>query len=260
MKITRYLKPFVAAITHLPRLIQCDICGGTRIQIRTDASPRIGSRCLFCRGTAHHRGTFRAIRDIYGSDLHKLKGGSVYEISAHGTLHAALSRLSNQVGFEFSCSEYKSQWTPGAIYDGVRCENIEALTFPDSSFDLITSTGLMEHVEHDDVGFREIARVLKPGGHYVFTVPLQASLKHTQIRAVRRNGNIEHLLPPEYHSDPWHPNGVFTWRNYGPDIINSLAKAGLQGEIRKIKVSGLDGSMPVIIASSLHKPGKMDVQ
>lgn len=247
MKIGRYGKPLLTALTHPPQLIHCDICNGTRIQVRTHAAALIGSRCLFCRGTAHHRGAFRVIRDLYGNDLRRLTGGSVYEISAHGTLHAAFSRLSHRIGFEFTCSEFKNEWTPGNVYDSIRCENIEALTFPDCRFDLVTSTGLMEHVEHDDVGFREIARVLKPGGYYLFTVPLQIALKKTQVRAVRRGGSIEHLLPPEYHSDPWRPDGVFTWRNYGPDIVDVMASAGLRSHIEKVQVSGVQRLFPVIV-------------
>lgn len=232
-------RALVSAITHPPQLINCEICGGTRIQIRTDPSPRIGSRCLSCRGTAHHRGTFAVLRSLYGAKLDGLRGRAVYEISAHGALYKALRQYSREIGFSFMCSELS---TPG-----VRSENVEALSFPDASFDLITSTGLMEHVEHDEVAYREIARVLRHGGHYVFTVPYHEG-SGTIIRARRKSdGSIENLCEPEYHSDPWHPGGIFTWRNYGPDIVQTMERAGLRARVEHVRVSGLNSTMPVIV-------------
>ena len=42
---------------------------------------------------------------------------------------------------------------------------------PDSSVDLAFSRSVMEHVPDAEGAFREIARVLKPGGRYVFLTP-----------------------------------------------------------------------------------------
>lgn len=41
----------------------------------------------------------------------------------------------------------------------------------DRSVDVCCSRSVMEHIEQPDLMFREIARVLKPGGHYVFLTP-----------------------------------------------------------------------------------------
>lgn len=224
-------------LRHPPRLIRCEICGGIRIQIYTFPAPEVGARCLFCRGTARHRSIFAVIRDIFGHQLERLRGGSVYEVSAHGAIHRAFRRLSPEIGFTTTFSELL-ECPPGESLNGVRCENLEHLTFPDSHFDLITSSDVMEHVENDIRAYREIARVLKPGGHVIFTVPFEN--RPTLIRA-RRNadGSIENLLPPEYHSDPWNPVGVFTWRSHGPDIVERMAEGGLQAEVRTVYVSGV---------------------
>ena len=42
---------------------------------------------------------------------------------------------------------------------------------PGGSIDLAYSRAVMEHLEQPEDAFREIARVLKPGGKYVFTTP-----------------------------------------------------------------------------------------
>jgi len=59
---------------------------------------------------------------------------------------------------------------------GARSPNIlnaagESLPFGDSSFDLILSHEVLEHVADDAAAVREMARVLKPGGRAVIFVP-----------------------------------------------------------------------------------------
>lgn len=46
-----------------------------------------------------------------------------------------------------------------------------AIPYPDNSFDLVVAFDVMEHVQDDQAMANEIERVLKPGGHFVFTVP-----------------------------------------------------------------------------------------
>ena len=46
------------------------------------------------------------------------------------------------------------------------------LPFSDKTFDVICAFDVVEHIENDTTLFREISRVLKPGGHFCFSVPL----------------------------------------------------------------------------------------
>lgn len=190
---------------------------------------------------------------LFGRQLDRLEGGAVYELSAHGALYNALLRFSNDTGFDFACSEYFEDAHIGEVRNGVSCENVERLTFADGSFNLITSTDVFEHVEHDDVGFAEIARVLRPGGHFVFTVPFDSTAKTVERAARRDDGTIEHFMTPEYHGDPFRGSaGVFTWRTYGTDIAGRMRSAGLIARIEPVQVSGLRGGrLPVIVAQSL---------
>jgi ubiquinone/menaquinone biosynthesis C-methylase UbiE len=66
----------------------------------------------------------------------------------------------------------RSKLGPERVVEG-RCT---ALPFADNSVDAITALDVLEHVEHDDMAVREIARVLKPGGVLVVTVPALPSL------------------------------------------------------------------------------------
>jgi ubiquinone/menaquinone biosynthesis C-methylase UbiE len=55
----------------------------------------------------------------------------------------------------------------------------ERLPFPDASFDMVVSVGVMEHFLDDTEATREISRVLRSGGHY-------AALIHVDISARQR--------------------------------------------------------------------------
>jgi SAM-dependent methyltransferase len=257
MQLRRILSPkvLIPLLKHPPYLFQCEICGRTRVMVRTDADPSIGARCLSCRGTVFHRATFKVLRELFGDRLERLRNGAVYEVSAHGALYEALKRGSVSVGYSLTVSELLDGWTPGQFYGGVRCENLESLTFADEQFDLVTSTGVMEHVENDLAAYAEVRRVLKPGGYYVFTVPYSDAAPRTVIRAKRQpDGSIAHLEYPEYHADPFRGDGaVFTWRNYGRDIVDTLRSAGLVGVVNHVDIAGFDGAFPVVVAQRRTK-------
>jgi 2-polyprenyl-3-methyl-5-hydroxy-6-metoxy-1,4-benzoquinol methylase len=60
---------------------------------------------------------------------------------------------------------------------------MSALTFADGTFDLIITQDVFEHVMQPAETFREIARVLKPGGAHIFTMPWYPNLQQTLQRA-----------------------------------------------------------------------------
>ncbi|HKO99727.1 MAG TPA: class I SAM-dependent methyltransferase [Pyrinomonadaceae bacterium] len=53
----------------------------------------------------------------------------------------------------------------------VKYGTAEELPFADASFDLVTALDVVEHLDDDLAGLREIRRVLKPGGFALLTVP-----------------------------------------------------------------------------------------
>ena len=80
-------------------------------------------------------------------------------------------------------------------------QNLECLTFADESLDIVITSDVMEHVRLDDRAHKEIHRVLKPGGIYIFTVPHDRSLEQTMIRVQVNDPDDAkkdvHLLEPE---------------------------------------------------------------
>ena len=60
--------------------------------------------------------------------------------------------------------------------ENVRRGSCVALPLEDSSVDCVTALDVLEHVGDDRLAVREFARVLKPGGVAVVTVPAMQSL------------------------------------------------------------------------------------
>lgn len=47
----------------------------------------------------------------------------------------------------------------------------EHLPFPDATFDMVVSVWVIEHLDAPERVFAEVARVMKPGGHFIFLTP-----------------------------------------------------------------------------------------
>jgi SAM-dependent methyltransferase len=154
----------------------------------------------------------------------------VYEMSSRGALCRYLRRSFADV----TVSELFDDVRPGDYRDGVQCQDAQRLTYPDAAFDLVTSTEVFEHVPDDRRAFAEVHRVLRPGGHVVFTVPL-LDAGSTLERARLQDGAVVHVLPPEYHGDRLRGRGrVLAFRTYGPDIVDRLRGAGFRADVRCI--------------------------
>lgn len=197
----------------------CPICEKPRRIIKLTDN-EIAVRCISCKASI----VSMSIADVIVHELENLHKLHVYELSARGPLHKYLrSKCENFIGSEFY-PEIKS----GDYNNGILCQDVENLTFDSNSFDLCTSTDVFEHVPDDFLGFKNIYRVLKPTGKMIFTVPLYGDSTRQRVK-VGENGNLEYLLPPEYHGDPISESGrILAYRNYGFDILDLLERVGFK--------------------------------
>lgn len=62
--------------------------------------------------------------------------------------------------------------------------NVSRLPFEDGSFDLVTANMVVEHLDEPEVQFTEIARVLRPGGVFLFHTPNKGNYMMPFIRMV----------------------------------------------------------------------------
>ncbi len=127
-------------------------------------------------------------------------------------------------------SEYLVASTPRGQKNGagIRCEDLTDLTFADASFDCVLSFEVFEHVPDYERALCECARVIKPGGMLVCSVPFHGKPNHKVRAIVADDGSIQHLLPPEYHGDPVNPNGVLCYRYFGLELLADLRRAGFR--------------------------------
>ena len=85
----------------------------------------------------------------------------------------------------------------------------------------------MEHIEEPWRSFAEIARVLRPGGIHLFTIPLHAGVTTRQRARTGKDGKLEYLLPPVRRKEQPDPAGALVFLYYGADLPVLLAARGI---------------------------------
>lgn len=127
---------------------------------------------------------------------------------------------SEYLGPEFSAGQVNP--------NGIRHEDVTALSFADGSFDYVLSFDVLEHVPDYRAALVEFFRVLRPGGCALLSVPFTLQRERNLVRArIDEHGKIEHLLPAEYHGDPIDPQtGVLCYYHFGWEFLQDLRKAG----------------------------------
>jgi SAM-dependent methyltransferase len=227
-------KRFEADLFHDSRIgddgykAYCAVCDGKfpmSIVRGTDPENTNWRETLTCRCELNSRQ--RAAFHFLVQRSKPLSSLDIYVCEQTTAFYQAIARSAGRV----VGSEYLGDNIAGGYINeqGVRHESATSLTFPDASFDRYLSFDVFEHIPEYSKAFKEAARVLRPGGKLVFTVPFDAGLQAHQIRAqVLPNGEIEHILPPEYHGDPMSQSGVLCFQIFGWDMLDDLKRAGFQ--------------------------------
>lgn len=69
--------------------------------------------------------------------------------------------------------------------------NVESLTeFSDGSFDGVLCSSVIEYVDHPQAMLSEVARVLRPGGRFVLSVPPRYSAVRTMQKVIRNMARV----------------------------------------------------------------------
>jgi len=83
------------------------------------------------------------------------------------------------------------------IYERFEAVQAEEMRLPDASIGTVVSNSVLEHLPHLDGVLEAVARVLRPGGRLIFTVPTEAFSKWLVLPVARyaawRNGQLYHL-------------------------------------------------------------------
>lgn len=224
-KLVKYLHPRYLATSRSGR---CAVCCRPTLFILTDTPETIRNHaiCVRCRSSSRNRHVALAIVRAFAArgigrlaDFARHPDLLVLNTSSDTAIARALGRTPNII-----CSEYFDGANPESRRDDVRNENLERLSFADDMFDLVVSEDVFEHVCDADRGFREVHRVLKPGGVHVFSIPFAFGSK-TEELFDRRDAGIVLREPIEYHGDPLRGR-IPCYTRFGIDLFDALSAIG----------------------------------
>ena len=208
----------------------CDLCGCERTFAVDDAAgPREGLCCAGCGTNARQR----AAAAVLLRSLPAPADAQVYATEQASRFHLALRRhVGDLRGSEFGIGLLRrlrlSLWLlrHGRKVEWIRLEDVTALRLPEASRDAVVSLDVLEHVFDYRAALAQFARVLRPGGTLVLTVPFyeRAQATHT-IAWPQSDGTIRHRGAPEYHGDPVR-GGVLCFHHFGWDLLDAMCAAG----------------------------------
>ncbi|MDW8467335.1 MAG: class I SAM-dependent methyltransferase [Chloroherpetonaceae bacterium] len=163
----------------LHRVGKCTVCGKRSLFLAGNLPDRSQMResllCVWCRSSSRKRHVALGLMQHFGLPLTSLaenRGAlmqrKLYSASANEPIYRAIGEGNPN----YIASEFFPDVPAGKQKGGVLCQNLECLTFPNSAFDAVITEDVLEHVRNWHQAVREIARVLKPAGVHIFTVPL----------------------------------------------------------------------------------------
>lgn len=182
----------------------CNVCGFSGALLSPDGG-REGNVCPNCSSSARSRALVYALRACLGTTDQPLY--------AWPRTEQRLLEASGRGGYPVFLAE-KFCYTNGE-YPSL---DLEALSYPDRSFDYVLAGDVFEHVRNDDRAFEQVHRVLNPGGRLLFTVPFEGDQTLVRVDAEGR-----FLVPPEYHGGG---GQSLAYRTYGRDLLDRLNNIG----------------------------------
>jgi ubiquinone/menaquinone biosynthesis C-methylase UbiE len=110
----------------------------------------------------------QAVHDTVVNILQELSKGKLLDVPAgEGALAARL----DAAGFEIHCCDLYPEIFRLPGVEIRRGDLSGTLPYPDKSFDYVTCLEGLEHIENPQQAIREFARLLRPGGHLITSVP-----------------------------------------------------------------------------------------
>lgn len=224
----------------------CVICEQETTFIIHDPWLRDYYKCKRCDTIPRNRALVNALNRFSPDWRKKI----LHESSPGG----AVSKFLKKNCPEYSSSHYYDDVPRGEYKGEHRSEDLCRLTFPDQSFDLFITSDVFEHVFDPEKAFAEIARVLKPGGMHIFTMPWYPQYAKSIPRAkLNAGGTIEYLLEAVYHGNPiGKGKGSLVTTDWGLDFSDFILKHGGMSTttyVERDRHKGIDGEFLEVFIS-----------
>lgn len=199
----------------------CNICGATgRFADPTHgANLRESLNCSGCGSSSRDRKLIYVLGLALGQkpplrDWPVNRNFRIFETAGYRGHPAFLEKKFDYYNTKYDPEKIAAEADPRAWAD------VQKLPYAPDFFDCILSSDVFEHVRLDDHGFRELFRVLKPGGTFVLQAPYGHGMKTHVL--VQPDGNEDHFLePPQYHAEH-----TLVYRIYGCDLLDRLRQYG----------------------------------
>ncbi len=131
-------------------------------------------------------------------------------------------------------------------------QNAECLSFCDSSFDLLVSCDVFEHVNDYRKCICEAARVLNPDGKMLLTIPFDTENDFNLRCAEVVEGRLIYYNEPEYHGNPISHKGSLVFWRFGWELLDDICQAGFQDVYMvpyySVELGYLGGVQSIIVA------------
>jgi len=248
MAALKALKSLISLAMHGGKINKgrCPVCEKRTFFIEEGPYLREHYRCFFCRSQPRNRALMHVLRTYY-PEYRYLK---IHESSPSGPSSKKIAAIC----LDYCPTQYFHDTPSGEYKNGVRCENLECMTFPDEHFDLVITQDVVEHIMNPERAFKDIARTLKPGGAHVFTVPIFS--KKTLVRARKIDETVQFLETPDYHGNPVNEKRSLVVREWGEDILDFILEwSGMTTSVYTTydRNFGLDGQFLDVLVSKKSK-------
>jgi hypothetical protein len=173
--------------------VKCPCCGWAGPAFLSTANSRavaLDSRCPKCDSRSRHRGLVGLLPNLFQS----LPGNELLYFAPEKVL---LDRLQQIPNIKVLTTDL---YSVDVDYPG---EDIQHLSFDTERFGSLLCNHVLEHVSNDRLAIAECARILKPKGVAIFTMP----------------GDYPDQTTLEYKT----PDGNGHYRHYGMDVLNKLS-------------------------------------
>jgi SAM-dependent methyltransferase len=233
---------------------RCPVCGKVAKALYDfpDVRLRREHRVGVLRETLQCRGCFAPMRERslahallqhlnqrWGTSL-----DSIAELARHGLRglrlldtdnFSATSLLLRGVAGVTRCSYVPSEPWGKELAPGYFNIDLERIDFAGESFDVLLTSDVMEHVRDCEAAHREIHRVLKPGGAYIFNVPYEETSERHIVLVDTSTGKDIYLVPPQLHGDPL-TGGILAYRVFGRELLDTLQHIGFEVRFMRLQL------------------------
>jgi SAM-dependent methyltransferase/predicted O-methyltransferase YrrM len=227
----------------------CNVCGSdARFLYDRGSEFREAMFCSVCGTTSRNRsiarGILRALQEMTGIEAQSIAGLSKTSYAGKITVHDTQPSVYYQnctypipdlltqcAWIDVRTSRFDPTQKPGArLAVNVTNQNPEALTLAENSIDLFITSDLLNRVRLHAEAHREIRRVLRPGGYYIFTVPHMRD-GHDSLHSIV-------IVDPADPSRDFHhtrgggagAGGSPIYRRYGTELDEELRNLGFEVE------------------------------